>query len=291
MGAHPRILSVASGGGGLDRGVRLAYPGARTICYVENDAAACAVLVESARNGWLDDAPVWTDARTFDGKPWRGVVDILVAGYPCQPFSQSGKRRGAGDERNLWPAVLRIISECQPSAVFLENVEGHLRLGYFDAVEPDLARAGYTGPPPLLVSASAVGAPHRRNRIFVLKHLAESNGGGWNADHLSETATGVEGRAAGAGQAVHVPVGNGGAALDDASGPRPQVWPPGPGDREWERIARWFPHLLPAEPVVRGMDYGVGARSDIPAEDRLRILGNGVVPQQAALALRILSGG
>ena len=95
--------------------------------------------------GWTT-RPVWTDARTFDGKPWRGVVDILVAGYPCQPFSQSGKRRGASDERNLWPAVLRIVSECQPSAVFLENVEGHLRLGYFDAVEPDLARAGYTGP-------------------------------------------------------------------------------------------------------------------------------------------------
>ena len=83
--------------------------------------------------------PVWDDVATFDGGSWRGAVDIVTAGYPCQPFSVAGKRRGAEDPRHLWPHVARIIGEVEPPFVFLENVAHHLRLGF-----PEVA-AGLVG--------------------------------------------------------------------------------------------------------------------------------------------------
>ena len=251
-------------------GVRLALPRARTVCYVENDIAACGVLVAQIGKGALDDAPVWTDARTFDGKPWRGVVDILIAGYPCKPYSVSGKRLGADDERDLWPEVLRIVSECQPRAVFLENVEGHLRLGYFDIVEPNIRELGYGGPPPIVVAASDVGAPHLRKRMFALHAKMD--------DAAVVTAIlGPQNR-----RAIQNPdhVGWGNLVW-------PQIWPPGPADSAgWSQLPD---DLFPVEPYIRGVADGVDKGLDLSPIDRIRILGNGVVPQQAALAMYMLS--
>ena len=90
----------------------------------------------------LDQAVVWDDVGTFDGRPWRGAVDIVTAGYPCQPFSVAGKRRGADDPRHLWPHVARIVGEIEPPFVFLENVAHHLRLG-FPEVASGLVGMGY----------------------------------------------------------------------------------------------------------------------------------------------------
>jgi len=159
-------LSLCSGGGGLDLGVRLAIPHARTVCYVEREAFACEVLVQAMQAGHLDKAPIWTDLTTFDGKPWRGKVDFIFGGYPCQPFSVAGKRQGESDERWLWPDIVRIIREIRPRFCFFENVPGHLRLG-FDRVLCDLAEIGFDVEWTTL-SAAECGASHKRERLWIL---------------------------------------------------------------------------------------------------------------------------
>ena len=132
-------LSLCSGVGGIDLGLTIACPGYRTVGHVERETYAAAILVARMEEKALDPAPVWDDVASFDGRPWRGAVDIVTAGYPCQPFSVAGKRRGADDPRHLWPHVARIIGEVEPPFVFLENVAHHLRLGF-----PEVA-AGLVG--------------------------------------------------------------------------------------------------------------------------------------------------
>jgi DNA (cytosine-5)-methyltransferase 1 len=100
-------LSLCSGAGGLDLRLHLALPEYRTVGHVERDAYAAAILVARMEDAALDPAPVWDDVATFDCRPWRGAVDIVTAGYPCQPFSVAVKRRGADDPRHLWPHAAR----------------------------------------------------------------------------------------------------------------------------------------------------------------------------------------
>ncbi len=173
------ILSLCAGIGGIDLGLGLAITGARTVCFVENEATAVEKLVARMRDGTLCSAPVWSNLKTFRGRAWRGIVDILVAGYPCQPFSVAGKQRGAADPRHLWPHVARVIRECAPGAVFLENVENHLRIGY-EQVRRELQRLGYTVTEGVF-SAAEVGAPHLRKRLFILAHRGSIERGlRWN---------------------------------------------------------------------------------------------------------------
>jgi DNA (cytosine-5)-methyltransferase 1 len=134
--------------------------------HVERETFAAATLVARMEDASLDQAVVWDDVGTFDGRPWRGAVDIVTAGYPCQPFSVAGKRRGADDPRPLWPHVARIIGEIKPPFVFLENVAHHLRLG-FPEVASGLVGMGYRLAAGLF-TASEVGAPHKRERLFIL---------------------------------------------------------------------------------------------------------------------------
>lgn len=159
-------LSLCSGAGGIDLGLTLALPGYRAVGHVERETYAAATLVARMADKALDQAVIWDDIATFDGKPWRGAVDILSAGYPCQPFSVAGKRRGADDPRHLWPHVARIIGEVEPPFVFLENVAHHLRLG-FPEVASGLVELGYRLAAGLFTAAE-VGAPHRRERLFIL---------------------------------------------------------------------------------------------------------------------------
>ncbi len=170
-------LSLCAGAGGIDLGLTIACPGYRTVCYVEREAYAAATLVARMEDAALDKAPVWDDVASFDGRPWRGTVDILTGGYPCQPFSIAGQRKGAEDPRHLWPHFARIISECQPEWVFLENVANHLNLGYRE-VRGELEELGY-GVTEGLFTAAEVGAPHKRQRLFILarrNQLADTAG-------------------------------------------------------------------------------------------------------------------
>ncbi|MEZ5900958.1 MAG: DNA cytosine methyltransferase [Hyphomicrobiaceae bacterium] len=159
-------LSLCSGAGGLDLGLAIAIPGYRAVGHVERETFAAATLVARMEDAALDQAVVWDDVGTFDGRPWRGAVDIVTAGYPCQPFSVAGKRRGADDPRHLWPHVARIIGEVEPPFVFLENVAHHLRLG-FPEVAAGLVGMGYRLAAGLFTAAE-VGAPHKRERLFIL---------------------------------------------------------------------------------------------------------------------------
>ncbi|MCA3449286.1 MAG: DNA cytosine methyltransferase [Rhodobacter sp.] len=159
-------LSLCSGAGGLDLGLTIAIPGYRAVGHVERETFAAATLVARMEDASLDQAVVWDDVGTFDGRPWRGTVDIITAGYPCQPFSVAGKRRGADDPRHLWPHVARIIGEVEPPFVFLENVAHHLRLG-FPEVASGLVGMGYRLAAGLFTAAE-VGAPHKRERLFIL---------------------------------------------------------------------------------------------------------------------------
>lgn len=151
-------------------GLMLAEPGFHTRCYVEWEEYPRSVIIAAQRAGYFAPSPIWDDITTFDGRPFRGAIDTILAGYPCQPFSQAGQRRGEDDERHLWPDVARVIREIGPTWVFLENVAGHVTLG-LEAVLRELWDMGWT-PAVGLFSAAETGAPHERLRIFIVAHCA-----------------------------------------------------------------------------------------------------------------------
>lgn len=176
------LLSICTGGGGLDLAVELAIPGARSVCMVEREAYAVAQLVAAMQAGHLAPAPIWSDARTFDGRPWRGLVDGFVAGIPCQPHSFAGKKRGALDERDLWGTARRNIVQARPWFALIENVGGMLSAGAdeisgADRVRRDLSKLGYTVEGGLFTAAE-VGWPQERERIFILG-VADTQRNGW----------------------------------------------------------------------------------------------------------------
>lgn len=161
------FISLCTGGGGLDLGVELAIPCARPIVLVEREAFAVAHLVSAMEQGLLAPAPVWSDVRTFDGRPWRGLVDGVIGGIPCQPHSVAGKRLGQGDERDLWSSTRRIIAQSRPWFVLIENVGGMLSSGGAERLWRDLGRLGYAREVGLFAAAE-VRATHERARLFVL---------------------------------------------------------------------------------------------------------------------------
>jgi DNA (cytosine-5)-methyltransferase 1 len=169
-------LALCAGGGGLELGLALALGDAyRTVCFVEREVYAASILVSRMEEGRLHPAPVWDDLTTFDGRRWRGCVDLLSAGFPCQPFSAAGKRQADDDSRHLWPHVRRVINGARPALVFLENVSAIVSTRQADGrpaymvVRTELERLGY-GVTQTLVRASDVGAPHQRERLFILAH-------------------------------------------------------------------------------------------------------------------------
>ena len=178
-------------------GLMLAEPGYHTRAFVEWEEWPRSVLIAAQRAGYFALAPIWDDLRSFDARPFRGAFDIVLAGYPCQPFSAAGKRGGADDPRHLWPDVARVIRECRPEWVFLENVAGHVTLG-LETVLRELWDLGYT-PAAGLFSAAEVGAPHQRRRIFILAHADEPASGHRKLQSRWEQRLHPQGGSAGAG--------------------------------------------------------------------------------------------
>ena len=162
----PTVISFCSGYAGIERGLDLAGIRHRVIAYVEIEAFAIANLVSKMESGQLDPAPIYTDLKTFPGHLFRGAVDIITGGYPCQPFSAAGKRLGEKDPRHLWPYIRKHIRTIQPARVFLENVEGHISMG-LSSVISDLEEDGYRSTWGIF-SAREVGAPHQRKRVYIL---------------------------------------------------------------------------------------------------------------------------
>ncbi len=166
------VLDLCTGYAGLSLGLSIALAGrCRCVGYVEREGYAAANLIARIEDKVLDDAPVWDDLKTFDGFPFRGKVDCITAGYPCQPFSYAGLQRGTDDPRHLWPDVRRIIEEVRPGLVFLENVANHLNLGY-DLVCASLQSLGYRAQEGLF-EAAEIGSPHYRRRLFVLAYTED----------------------------------------------------------------------------------------------------------------------
>lgn len=303
-------LALCSGIGGLELGLTLALEDAyRCGVYVERDPFAAAVLVARMEDAILDQAPVWDDLTTFDGRPWRGVVDIVSAGFPCQPWSQAGKRTGTADHRWLWTDIANIIRDVGPEWIFLENVPG-LAGGGLEHVLSDLAEAGFDAEWDLF-SARDAGASHKRERLFILAH-ADVSGRDPRLDGAypgqpdtlrQDPSVGDAHRQRQPGQWDGIDEranahGHDGPIVADANldrqqaeragcpGPEPgsdvgigslPLFPPHPTDRSaWEVISALE---VGVEPAIRRMADGLPDRVD-----RLRTLGNGVVPVVAAVA-------
>ena len=173
-------LSLCTGYEGIGQGLRKVLPNVREIAYVEIEAFAIANLVNKIETGRLHQAPIYTNLKTFPYRKFRGLVDIISGGFPCQPFSQAGVRKATEDPRHLFPFIAEGIRECQPRIVFLENVEGILSCKTTDG-EPvlqyvlrTLEEMGYRATAGIF-SASEVGAPHQRKRVFILGY-SESGG-------------------------------------------------------------------------------------------------------------------
>ena len=298
-----RTIALCAGGGGLERGVDLATGGeARTVCWVEWEAFAVAHLVQQMEAGRLAPAPIWSDLRSFDARRWRGCVDLVTAGFPCQPWSLAGKQAGADDPRDMWPDCLRVVVEAAPQLVFLENVQPQP----IHRAAQDLRAVGYRCAGGCF-TASEVGASHKRERWFLLAHDHKRRRAERSNDAIAEEARRGRARVVeGCGSAVaHAQLkrlqgatgerlhGSGRSRGEPTEGRRGvdggsvrHVFPPGPGDIDgWRIVLSEDDGLAPALPAVRLVADGM-------APDRARwlsMLGNGVVPLEAAYALCALA--
>lgn len=183
----PTLISFCTGYAGLEIGLEraLGRP-CRVLAYAEIEAFAIENLAAKVQAGFLPPAPIWSDLRSFPGKAFHGMVDILCGGYPCQGFSLAGKRLGKADPRHLWPFFRAQIRAIRPRFVFCENVEGHVSLG-LATVLSDLEEDGYQAAWGLF-SAAEVGAPHRRKRVFILGYDRSDGGGGPTGSSGAELA-------------------------------------------------------------------------------------------------------
>jgi len=165
--------SICSGIGGLDIAFQSEYIGGQTIGYCEYDTYCQNVLWRRMQDGWLDNAAIWPDLYTLE-KSIVGNVDVLYGGIPCQPHSQAGKRAGVNDSRDLWPTTFELVREIRPKLFWLENVAG-ITMGtgeqgaYVYRIFNDLSKIGYEFRW-TTVRASDIGAPHRRERFFLLAY-------------------------------------------------------------------------------------------------------------------------
>ena len=263
-----RSLDLCSGYGGFALALRLAGLDVRTVGYVERDAYAASIIVARMEESSLDQAPVWSEIESFDGRPWCGRVDLVTAGFPCQPWSIAGPWTGVDDPRWLWPHVARIVAEVGPRYVFLENTVGlnpRRGIGGLPIILQDLARLGFDAEWGVL-TAAAVGATHRRPRLWILAARQDEEQNRWLAD------TDDVGR-----QELGPPSGD-----LHTDGPSAPLWPPRDDDEAgWEA---WTAAGGPQPTVRRGVD----GRPPLLA-DELHLAANGLVPRVAAEALAALA--
>mgnify|MGYP006921396166 FL=1 len=172
-----RELSLFSGAGGGLLGTKLM--GWKHVGYVEWNEYCQRVIAARIADGYLDEAPIFTDVREFvqsgAADQYRGIADVVSAGFPCQPFSVAGEQLAEADERNMWPATKAIIRAVRPKHLLLENVTALLTSGYFGVILSDLAEMGFVGRWGC-IPASACGAPHERDRLWIVAHSDEIMG-------------------------------------------------------------------------------------------------------------------
>ncbi len=298
------LALFAGAGGGILGGKLLGW---RTVCAVERDAYAAQVLAQRQNDGILEAFPIWSDVCSFDGTRWRGIVDIVSGGFPCQDISAAGKGAGITGERSgLWKEMARIIGEVMPRYAFVENSPMLTTRG-LGTVLRDLAEMGFDAEWGVL-SAADVGANHQRERIWVLAKQrnifshAEHDRNGWG-QQLTES---IEKEIAGM---AHARCKHGGernatrlatnsqkrtaCAIHNQSSSEGFLRNANSQDVERQRQIAFrakqkFGNISDAsgwqiEPNVGRVAHGVADRVD-----RLKAIGNGQVPLCAATAFELL---
>jgi len=331
------IISFCTGYGGIELGLRRAGVDVRVVCNVEIEAFVQANLVAKIEEGRMDDAPIYSDLKTFPARIFRGKIHGLIGGYPCQPFSSAGKRKGEDDPRHLWPYIRQHIRAIRPVWCFFENVRGHTTMGLWRVLS-DLEEDGYRTEWGLF-SAEETGAPHQRIRVFILAHTAsreprqsQARNGGQDTSGGSEEELADSKRCGSAeSMQLNADLSTKPSGCDREEGQElgPTRWPARPGEEQYE----WEEPRVVADrsvkrcggrkdkdgkdgegiseqegkerSILRSKIEGCGgdgetthneAQSELGGAvdglthrvDRLRLLGNGVVPQTAELAWRTL---
>ncbi len=285
VASSARVGSLFSGIGGLDLAMELAGIGTPA-WFVERDKSCRDVL---ARH-W-PGVPIFEDVRAIE---WESLppADVLAGGYPCQPFSTAGRRKGTDDPRHLWPHYADAIRALRPRLAVLENVAGHLSLGW-DRVLGDLAEIGYDVRWTCL-RASDIGAPHRRERLFALAYPGGERFGQHPREPSAKKARpGARDIAGGDGTGASAPDADGLGCDGSATEQRAQGWGEFAGAiGRWERI---LGRDAPAPADDRGrlappfvewmMGFPEGWTDGMSRTAALRALGNAVVPAQGAAAI------
>ena len=258
------LALFAGAGGGILGGKLLGW---RTVCAVEWEAYPASVLCARQNDKILPTFPIWDDVQTFDGKPWRGIIDVVSGGFPCQDISAAGKGAGIdGQQSGMWREMARIICEVRPKFVFVENspMLTHRGLG---TVLGDLANMGFDAEWGVL-GASDIGAKHHRKRIWIVsrqrKVLSYSDNG--NKRWEQQQKSNAEKRSS--------------LADTDNRHRGGQRW--GFGGQA-HRKGEWDLCSIFNQPEPARMADGVAARLD-----RNKAIGNGQVPQVAAVAWELL---
>lgn len=255
----------AGAGGGIWADLLLGHT---PICAVEIEPYCQRILEQRQHDGVFPPFPIWDDVKTFGVSVWPHDVDLIHAGFPCQPWSVAGKREGEADERNLWPDTLRVVGEIRPRYVFLENSAALVTKPYFrNAILGGLATLGYDAAWTVL-GAHEVGAPFYRKRVWVLAadthRQRELQPEGSEPDHWRWAGNGIAQDAA------------------DIEGER-CLLPWGSERKEAPRSGfantTWYDNF----PYLGGMVPGLANR-----RDRVRALGNGQVPLCAVVAFVML---
>jgi DNA (cytosine-5)-methyltransferase 1 len=289
------LALFAGAGGGILGGHLLGW---RTICAVEWEPYAACILAARQNDGLLPPFPIWDDIQTFDGNPWRGIVDVVSGGFPCSDISCAGRGAGIeGEKSGMWREMARVIREVRPRFVFVENTPMLTSRG-LGRVLGDLAALGFDAQWGVL-GAAEVGAPHQRDRIWIV-------GLDRHADRIDERTEQKIARHKQGTYAIRVyqevahsnhmwqsqPQGSERDQrgwVGNSSGTVPNPDQAGLQERNW-RTATGGPLATPiqcdwwdSEPDVGRVAHGVAARLD-----RLKALGNGQVPIVAAQACDLL---
>ena len=269
-----RELALFAGAGGGILGSKML--GWRTVCAVEYEQYPASVLAARQNDGSLEAFPIWSDVRTFDGKPWRGIVDVVSGGFPCQDISSAGTGAGIeGSRSGLWSEMARIVGEVRPRYVWVENSPLLISRG-LGLVLLDLAKMGFNARWGI-VGANDAGAPHQRDRCWVM---------GWNTDKVNEC---TERELFGGSSSIAKSTCRRQAVRQ---GKTSNTYMP---QRKRECVSIgvhqehtnasdtcWWSNKSPVGRISNGVEYRV---------DRLKAIGNGQVPQAMKLAWDILSDG
>jgi DNA (cytosine-5)-methyltransferase 1 len=270
------LALFAGAGGGILGGKLLGW---RTVCAVEWEPYPASVLCARQNDGLLPPFPIWDDVQTFDGFAWRGLVDVVSGGFPCQDISAAGKGAGIDGERSgMWSHMARVVGEVRPKFVFVENSPMLVTRG-LERVLGDLTSLGYDTKWTVM-GAADVGANHQRDRIWIVGKLANSGCQLREKRDATKLATETQIRT---NSAIHNQPSSAGQNVSNSDLSQQQRGSLSSGIQPQDSYAcdsRWWQ----VEPDVGRMADGVAA-----GVDRLKAIGNGQVPLCAATAWKVLT--